>query len=196
MKFVEHNWSVSKGMPALQKKLVKAQLGDEKCLQELFEQYQPLVRHLWQKYYSADIEAEDWQQEALIVLFKVLRGYQDIDAAQFSSFYKQSLENRMLDFYRIRQARKRIPAKELAAMNDLMEEMLTHQNDSPLDEIAHCHACLTELLQNCSPFEREVLILINEGRPTREICLMLACKKRKVESAITRLRGKLVRILR
>lgn len=182
-------------MPTLQKKLVKAQLGDEKGLQDLFEQFQPLVRHLWQKYYTADIEAEDWQQEALIVLFKVVRSYQDIDVAKFSGFYKQSLENRMLDFYRIRQARKRIPAKELAEMSDLMEEMLTHSNYCPVDEIAHCHACLNELFNNCSPFEREVLTLINEGRATREISLLLACKKRKVESAITRLRSKLVQIL-
>lgn len=71
--------------------LIQAQVGNEDKFMALFDCYSSLVKRLWQKFYIADLEFEDWDQEAQLVLLKVIYSYSGKDIHQFSGFYKQSL---------------------------------------------------------------------------------------------------------
>ena len=51
--------------------LIQAQVGNEDKFMALFDCYSSLVKRLWQKFYIADLEFEDWDQEAQLVLLKV-----------------------------------------------------------------------------------------------------------------------------
>lgn len=44
--------------------LIQAQVGNEDKFIALFNCYSSLVERLWQKYYVADLELDDWRQEA------------------------------------------------------------------------------------------------------------------------------------
>lgn len=59
--------------------LIQARVGNEDKFMALFNCYTSLVKRLWQKYYVADLELEDWYQEAQVVLLKVIYSYHGED---------------------------------------------------------------------------------------------------------------------
>ena len=67
--------------------LTQAQVGNEDQFMALFDCYSSLVKRLWQRFYIADLELEDWEQEAQLVLLKVIYSYNGKDINQFSGFY-------------------------------------------------------------------------------------------------------------
>ena len=178
-----------------QRLLLQAQLGDEESFTELFVRYEPLIRKVWRKHYGAEIEYADWKQEAFIILFRVLEMYPQLDCHQFGSYYKGSLTHRLLDLCRNRQANKRIPQNALFDLSDYLEELAVHGTNDTVEEISYCHFCLQELIRSCSAFEREVLILLNSGQTPAQVSVQLNCSRRKVESAVNRLRIKTMQIL-
>lgn len=174
--------------------LIQAQAGNEDQFISLFNCYSSLVKRLWQKYYIADLELEDWCQEAQLVLLKVIYSYRGKDIQQFSGFYKQSLVNRLLDLYRARQANKRIPADQLDSLGEYSCEVIA-KDETSLEEIVSCHRSIREIIRVSSPFERRVLSLIVTGKSMDYVCRELHCNKRQVQSSLSRSRTKLIKIL-
>ena len=196
MKFVEPKIPTdSEDLLVVQRLLLQAQLGDEESFTELFVRYEPLIRKVWRTHYGAEIEYADWKQEAFIILFRVLEMYPQLDCHQFGSYYKRSLIHRLLDLCRNRQANKRIPQHSLFDLGDYLEELTIHATKDTVEEISYCHFCLQELIRSSSLFERKVLILLNSGQTTGQISGQLNCSRRKVESAVNRLRLKTLQIL-
>lgn len=175
--------------------IIQARLGTNEGMNEMFTRYRPLIRKVWQQYYVTDLELDDWTQEAKLVMVKALRSYQWRSLDEFGGFYKQSLVNRILDLYRARQAYKRIPANKIAPLCKEHVESLADGHHSSLDELIYCHECLQQFMSNCSDFERQVIALLHTGLTTGELADQLSCSERKVQSALTRSRHKLVRAL-
>lgn len=171
------------------------QTVDEQEFEDLFRQYRPLVRKLWQRFFVPDLELADWEQEARLVMIRVLQSYRGTTQGQFSGFFKQSLVNRILDLYRARQANKRIPASMVASLTDDFTDLLRDQRWGQPDEISFCQHCFHQLVQECSGFEREVLYCIHHGYSTAEVAAEMGCSKRKVQSAMSRARNKLLKIM-
>ncbi len=188
----KHKFQDQKGV----KILVDARKGKDKEFQALFKQYWPLVRRLWQEYYVADLELDDWHQEAEIVLVRVLKGYRGGSMIKFAGFYKQSLINRLLDLYRARQACKRIPASQLSSLGDEDANLLVDGHHDRPEDIVYCQKCLAAFMQRCSNLERQVIILLHQGASIAEIEEKLGCDERKIRSALTRSRRKLIAELR
>lgn len=176
--------------------LVDARAGKDKEFQALFNQYWPLVRRLWQEYYVADPELEDWHQEAEMVLMRVLERYRGGSMNSFAGFYKQSLINRLLDLYRARQAYKRIPASQLSSLGDEDANLLVDGRRNRPEDIVYCQKCLENFMQQCSTFERQVIILLHQGDSIADLESKLNCDERKIRSALTRGRRKLIAELR
>ena len=174
---------------------VERQGVDEQEFVELFRRYYPLVRKLWQQFFVPELELADWEQESRMVMIKVMRSYRGTTTGQFSGFLKQSLINRILDLYRARQANKRIPAGLVAPMTDDYNETLCDYRSCRPEEVTFCQYSVQELLEECSSFVREVLICVHQGYSTTEAASQLGCSKRKVQSALSRARTKLLHIL-
>ncbi|MBB1062907.1 sigma-70 family RNA polymerase sigma factor [Limosilactobacillus fastidiosus] len=174
--------------------LIQVQVGNEDKFMALFNCYSSMVRRLWQRYHIPDLEFEDWCQEAQLVLLKVIYSYSGKDIHQFSGFYKQSLVNRLLDLYRARQANKRIPIEQLGTFGENDDEMMIRKSAS-LEDIVYCHKSIEEIIRISSPFERDVLSMIVTGRSIEQVCRELQCSKRQVQSALSRTRTKLVKLL-
>ena len=172
--------------------LIAARAGKDQEFQMLFNQYWPLVRRLWQEYYVADLELEDWHQEAEVVMMKALDRYHGGSLIKFAGFYKQSLINRLLDLYRARQAYKRIPASRLSSLGDEDADRLVDGYHNRPEDIVYCQACLTAFMRRCSPFERQVISQLHQGISIAQLELNLNCYERKIRSALTRGRRKLV----
>ncbi|MBU3830247.1 MAG: LuxR C-terminal-related transcriptional regulator [Candidatus Limosilactobacillus merdavium] len=54
---------------------------------------------------------------------------------------------------------------------------------------------MERVIKNSSRFERQVLALIVTGYSVEHVCRKLNCKKRQVQSALSRSRNKLIKIL-
>lgn len=173
--------------------LIQARVGNEDKFMALFNCYTSLVKRLWQKYYVADLELEDWYQEAQVVLLKVIYSYHGEDINQFSGFYKRSLINRLLDLYRARQAGKRIPAEQLDGLGE--SEEITLNSSFSLDDIVYCHQSIDQTIATSSPFEQQVLLFVISGKSVKTICRELGCSQRQVQSALYRSKKKLLEIL-
>lgn len=173
-----------------------ARAGKDREFQALFNQYWPLVRRLWQEYYVANLELEDWHQEAEIVMMRVLDRYHGSSLIKFAGFYKQSLINRLLDLYRARQAYKRIPASQLSSLGEEDGDRLVDDHHNRPEDIVYCQSCLKAFMQRCSPFERQVIIRLHQGASIAELESQFDCDERKIRSALTRGRRKLVAELR
>ena len=176
--------------------LTAARAGKDREFQALFNQYWPLVRRLWQEYYVADLELEDWRQEAELVMMRALDRYQGGSLTRFTGFYKQSLINRLLDLYRARQAYKRIPASQLSSLGEEDGDRLVDGHHNRPEDIIYCQFCLEAFMQRCSPFERQVISRLHQGASIKELKGQLGCDERKIRSALTRGRRKLVAELR
>ena len=150
--------------------LIQAQVGNEDKFMALFDCYSSLVKRLWQKFYIADLEFEDWDQE------------------------KQSLVNRLLDLYRARQADKRIPVERLDSLGENDSETILG-GKILLEDIVYCHKSIEEIIRVSSSFERDVLALTVTGKSVEYVCRKLQCNKRQVQSALSRTRTKLIKIL-
>lgn len=172
--------------------LAGAKAGRSEEFQRLFMQYWPLIRRLWQKYYVADLELDDWRQEARLVMLRVLATYQGQSLVQFSGFYKQSLTNRILDLYRARQARKRIPADQLASLGNEETDTIIDLHRNRPDDIVYCQKCLEAFMKNCSDFERQVVAHLHRGDSIQQLAEAFHCNERKIRSALTRSRRKLI----
>lgn len=193
----KNNWQFQQELNVNQEELkliVNARSGMSEDFDTLFSRYQPLVFKIWQQYQIQGLEFDDWLQEAQVVMIRVLKSYTGTDLGKFSGFYKQSLVNRILDIYRAQQATKRIPAKQLTPLDKECIGIVDYQQSRP-DDIVYCHLCLEECLQDCSEFERQVLAMLHNGKSIAEIAANLACGERKVRSALTRCRQKLLRTL-
>lgn len=175
--------------------IMNARLGMSEDFDTLFNRYWPLVRKIWQQYHVTDLELDDWIQESQLVMVRVLKSYEGNNIGKFSGFYKQSLVNRILDIYRARQAHKRIPAAQLAPLDKDCFEIADQHQGIP-DDIVYCHHCLEEFMQDCSAFERQVVALLHAGNNLGEIAECLHCNERKVQSALTRSRRKLIKAIR
>ncbi|MDO4903424.1 MAG: sigma-70 family RNA polymerase sigma factor [Limosilactobacillus sp.] len=163
---------------------------------DLFHQYMPLVRKLWQFYYVADLELDDWIQEASMVFLKVLKSYKGETREQLGGFFKQSLVNRILDLYRSRQANKRIPEGKLSALTDDYNELVRDTKWGEPEDISFCQQCLRRLMEELSDFERDVLVSLHQGYTTDELAEKMNCSKRKIQSSLSRSRMKLLKIMK
>lgn len=193
----KNNWQFQQELNVNQEELkliVNARSGMSEDFNTLFSRYQPLVFKIWQQYQVHGLEFDDWLQEAQVVMVRVLKSYTGGDLGKFSGFYKQSLINRILDIYRAQQATKRIPANQLAPLDKECVRIVDYQQSFP-DDIVYCRHCLEECLQDYSDFERQVIALLHNGKSIAEIAACLTCSERKVRSALTRCRKKLLRTL-
>lgn len=172
--------------------LTAARAGKDREFQSLFDKYLPLVRRLWQEYYVADLELADWQQEAEVVLLRALDRYHGGSLTRFAGFYKQSLINRLLDLYRARQAYKRIPASQLSSLGDEDADRLVDGYHNRPEDIIYCQNCLAAFMERCSPFERQVISQLHQGISIAQLEREFDCDERKIRSALTRGRRKLI----
>lgn len=102
--------------------------------------------------------------------------------------------NRLLDLYRARQADKRIPVDQLDVLGE-SNSIFTASTTAPLEDVVYCHSSIERVIKSSSKFERQVLALIVTGRSVEHICRKLDCNKRQVQSALSRSRNKLIKIL-
>lgn len=171
--------------------ITAARRGDGEVLAALFDRYQPLVRRLWVQCTIADLDRDDWAQEAFLVMHRAVVTYQPAQTTRFCWYFHHLLANRMRDLYRKKAATKRIPAhliQPLNAENDLAT--LAASGPTP-EEVVILREKRRAFLAACSATERRVILLESQGQAPTEIARLLGCSRARVQNAHHRARAKL-----
>ncbi|WP_429970577.1 sigma-70 family RNA polymerase sigma factor [Fructilactobacillus sp. Tb1] len=172
--------------------IIDAQIDEDRFYQ-LFQQFAPIHLKLWNEFYLTDMELADWSQEAAIVLQRILAKYDIRKKVTFGSFYKASLKNRLFDLIRKRKAKKRVPTKLQTSLNlfpDYYADTVYDAMAYRPDEMCEFYACVAEVSNNCSSFERLVLTESLRQNSPEKIAQQEAVPVLKVKNALIRCRRK------
>ncbi|WP_054725284.1 RNA polymerase sigma factor [Paucilactobacillus hokkaidonensis] len=166
--------------------------GDSVSFTALFERYLPLVHKFGRQYYFQDIDREDWEQEARIVMLKTIRCYKEELQVDFGYFYKLNLKHRAFDIIRQENASKRIHEEKRVNLEvEDIHESLVDYHQCPPDDCIMCHEQLKAFIAQCSPFETNVFRLIHSGLSQEMTAQKLHCDSRKITGALDRCQKKL-----
>ncbi len=145
------------------KKIRLAAKGDSDAFKSLFIRYYPVVRKLKTMYFVTDMDGDDFDQEAGIVLIKSAQKYRVSYKAAFGTFFRRNLRNRIFDLIRQANSLKRCPKEPLTYLDanlNYYEDLI----DDPLAENPERLLFITELLEelyaDCSPAEKVALRLM------------------------------------
>lgn len=139
--------------------------GNEQALLELFEMYRPLVENSKSLFWIRDYDAQDWNQEALIICYEAVQTY-DQSKGKFGAFYKKLLHNRAITLLRYSRAKRRV-GDEMAISLEYIQEyenikmdmicILDHyqydQNESALSKLSHLELTSFKILMGILTYE-------------------------------------------
>ncbi|UQS87018.1 sigma-70 family RNA polymerase sigma factor [Nicoliella spurrieriana] len=169
------------------------QSGDESAIKALFSKYRPVVNKIWRQYFINGMEIDDWNQEALIVLVRIIDQYDCERGVSFGSFYRQALKNRFFDLIRRKNAQKRMPDKMLSSF-DAFESFYS---DTLVDFSSFCpekrilqNEQIELILSRLSFLERSILIETFRNASLKEIATKYHCSENKVVNAFERCKRK------
>ncbi len=185
--------SVTAGRREDQKLISKIKNDDDLSLIRLFDKYLPLVKSYWQKYFINGMDFDDWKQEAMIVMIRLVKRYRLCSKVNFGMFYRTGLRNRFFDLIRKQNAQKRVPNDSLSSFSahesyyaDVLKDLKATRPDNSIliDEK------LKQVILNCSAFERKILLSIINHHSFKQIAETNRCSVSKVYSAFARCKSK------
>lgn len=98
----------------------KVREKDNRALEQLYQKYLPLVNQLKARYYLRDFDADDWEQEALLVCYETAILWHP-GGRSFGSFYKLRLLNHAKTLIRYQTAKRRAAFTHAASYDLIIE---------------------------------------------------------------------------
>lgn len=168
-----------------------AKFGDQQSIEKLFARYEPLVKKQWHHNKICTYDYDDWRQESLITMMRVVSQYHADTMVRFCWFYKRALINRARDLYRSQSASKRVPASVTSSIGEAQEQYLLERGTyGAPGEVVMLRERFHQLLARCSQLEAEAFIMWIHGYGVDEIAAKINCKSSQVTSALARARKK------
>jgi len=170
----------------------RAQQGDARAFEELVSSHLGEVRRFARAFVASESDADDLAQEALIKVYRNLRGFRY--QAAFTTWLHAVVRNAMVDFARSRAGRAR--TRELS----LDETRLDHPSPEPAadDQLAaeeERRRLWRALRQVALEFRTAVVLFDVEGRTYDEIAVIEGVAVGTVKSRLSRGRAQLRRFL-
>jgi RNA polymerase sigma factor (sigma-70 family) len=144
--------------------------GDVAAAERAFLAYEPYLRMAIRRQLSGPLRAKlDTMDIVQSVWADVLGGFRDAgwrftDRSHLRAFLMKVARNRLID-----RRRQHHRALEQERPLDMAEADLPGSNQPRPSEVAQAHELWKQMLDECSPAHREILILKKQGMPNAEI---------------------------
>ena len=193
----------------LNETLLKAQQGDNRALEQIFEKYKGDVRAKSRSYFLIGADKEDLIQEGMIGLYKAIRDFNPDKHNNFRAFAEICVTRQIITAIKTATRQKHIPLNSYISLNKMMfeheptdatlidilsktsvndpEEMLINREKKDGIE-----ARLDKIL---SPLERNVLTHYLNGDTYSEISDRLNRPVKSIDNALQRVKKKLEKYL-
>ncbi|MHA8137892.1 sigma-70 family RNA polymerase sigma factor [Lactobacillaceae bacterium Scapto_B20] len=169
------------------------QTGNEESIKYLFLKYIPVVNSIWRHYFINGMDKDDWYQESLIVLAKIVFQYNCDRGVSFGSYYRQALKNRFFDLIRRRNAKKRLPDNVVSSFNAFenfySETVVDISADCPEKRIMMKEQ-IEAVLNRLSFLEKIILLEMSRSSSVRSIAKKYHYPEGKVINAFERCKRK------
>ncbi len=180
------------------------------ALECLMDRYKDIVSMKANKFFMIGSEKEDILQEGYIGLYKAVKSYDKQKQNSFKTFATICIERQLITAVKNSNRQKHIPLNSSLSLNasayeedengeTTVIEVLNanKQAEDPLEIITkreYLDAVETNINNNLSDFEKEVLKLYKNGYPYVTIAEKLNTKVKSVDTAIQRIKKKAAKI--
>jgi RNA polymerase sigma-70 factor (ECF subfamily) len=172
--------------------IARAQAGDVRAFEALVEAHVPRLRRFARSFAKSDADADDLAQEALIKVYRSLRGYRF--ESSFSTWLYRVTKNCFMDAQRSAATRERTVAAVSEGAGQAAEALATAPDVLLLQ--AEERARLWAAIAGISPEFRTVLVLSDvEGFGIGEVAAIEKLPEGTVKSRLHRGRAQLARLL-
>ena len=181
--------------------------GEASGIDELFERYKNVVRSIASTMYLIGGENEDLIQEGMIGLFKAVQEYDPGRDASFGTFARLCITRHIYSAVKASGRKKHIPLNTYVSLYEEkrdddeggrtveVQDMLRASDTTEPEQIVlsneKSEELETDIEQELSPFERNVLELYVTGMSYSDIADVLGKNEKAMDNAIQRIRGKL-----
>ena len=170
----------------------RAQTGDVRAFEVLVEAHIPRLRRFARSFAKSDADADDLAQEALIKVYRSLRGYRF--ESSFSTWLYRVIKNCFMDAQRSAATRERTVAAVSEGVGEAAEALATAPDVLLLQ--AEARAGLWTAIAGISAEFRTVLVLSDvEGFAIGEVAAIEKLPEGTVKSRLHRGRAQLARLM-
>lgn len=190
----------------------KAKNGNEGALEELFDKYKALAIRIARRYFLAGQDSNDLHQEAMIGLFKAYQGYKTSSNFDFKSFASLCINRQIQSAIKSANRQKNKALNDYISLNnqggydlkqddqdeeDILYFVLPSNDQLPDDKLIskeEIENIKQEIVNNLSPFEKQVLSLYLKGLTYKEMSKKLERTEKSIENSLTRIKSKLAHL--
>ncbi|WP_026486988.1 RNA polymerase sporulation sigma factor SigH [Caldanaerobius polysaccharolyticus] len=188
--------------------VLRAQKGDKKAFDKLFNKYSGIVKAKARAYFLIGAEKEDIIQEGMIGLFKAIRDYKLDKLTSFRAFAEMCITRQIITAIKTATRQKHLPLNSYVSLNKPVYEEESER--TLLDLIAGERVCDPEELlisreeyngiesklnEMLSDLESEVLAYYLQGKSYQEIAVGMDRHVKSIDNALQRVKRKLEKYL-
>ncbi|ANZ61529.1 hypothetical protein AYR62_08325 [Secundilactobacillus paracollinoides] len=167
--------------------------SDVQAFNEVAGRYRPLIISIHSKTQALDLDFDDWFQEGMLVLWKIIGHFNIARERAFGSYLKRALINRRRDLIRRENALKRKADEPLLSLDSFGDGMSMTMMDALAlpDDVAMVRENNIVVLRDlCSKRERALVVLTILGKNDEEIMALLHIDKNQLHNTRERVRQK------
>lgn len=197
---MEHQDGFGSGF-SMEEMVVKLKKGELIYLEPLFLRFRPLVGKIQRDYKVRTMDADDYLQEARIVLYRAIELYNSEKGMGFASYYKLLLQNRIYSLIRKETAIKRTVDHRSVSYDSYeekggnMEKILYRirrgEADTP-EKLFEIKESSHRYVNQLSKLERKVFFYYLDGLDNQKIADLTNKTVTQVQNAYDRCRKKLI----
>lgn len=184
----------------------KANLGDEKAENEIFERYKGLVVKIARSYFILGGEMEDIVQEGMIGLYKALKGYDKKKNASFKTFAIMCIKHQIQSAIKVANAKKNSPLSNSVSLQSFSENsddedflpvslIFQISPDEKVINKENYQNLLENIKKMLSDKEFQVLKYYLKGYTYKEISNILETSEKSIDNSLSRIKSKLKKLI-
>lgn len=188
--------------------VLKAQKGDKKAFEKLFNKYSGVVKAKARAYFLIGAEKEDIIQEGMIGLFKAIRDFKADKLTSFRAFAEMCITRQIITAIKTATRQKHLPLNSYVSLNkpvyeeesertllDLIAEEKVCDPEELLISREEYHGIESKLHEILSDLESEVLSYYLQGKSYQEIAVGMDRHVKSIDNALQRVKRKLEKYL-
>lgn len=171
-------------------------------IDEILEEYKPLVVSIARRYFLAGADFEDLIQEGMIGLYKAVQSYDEKAQASFTTFANLCITRQIQSAIKHANTNKNKVLNELTISGDDAEEkmnLIVSLEPNPEDKFIssqNMDYINKQIQTNLSQFERQVLNYYIEGLKYDDIASKLNVSRKTIDNTLVKIRKNLSFLLK
>lgn len=163
-------------------------------VEQLLENYKPLVISISRRYYLVGAELDDIIQEGMIGLYKSIISYNKDKNNNFLNYASLCIKRQILSAIKKNQSFKNSFFQELLNEDDFYTHEVPSADGNPENKLIikeDFSNLKQEILTKLTNYEKDILKEYLNGKSYEEIAIKLSVNKKSVDNALSRIRRKL-----